>query len=182
MTQIPTTLIPTTTLPLETAQGLVDVPLTRPSFPAYTGTLQGDRFGNKDLLHVDDKPQFAEVAILRAFEADGWQGRWVEPYQRAAMDPSILHAWNGGAFKTQEQVPIAELWVKERLHAIASQNRNSYAGCWDVVAWKDERLIFVEAKLSKKDRMRPTQLRWLEAALKCGCAVEDFLVVEWTLS
>ena len=37
-----------------------------------------------------------------------------------------------------------------------------------------------ESKKRKKDRMRGTQLRWLEAALRCGCAVGDFLVVEWS--
>ncbi len=30
--------------------------------------------------------------------------------------------------------------------------------------------------------MRGTQVRWLEAALRCGCALEDFLVVEWELT
>lgn len=33
-----------------------------------------------------------------------------------------------------------------------------------------------------KDRIRARQVCWLEAALHCGCAVEDFLVVEWSLS
>lgn len=71
--------------------------------------------------------------------------------------------------------------MSERLHAIAIANGNTYAGCWDVIAWKGDRLVFAEAKRQKKDRMQRTQLRWLETALQCGCTVEDFLVVEWGL-
>ena len=53
-----------------------------------------------------------------------------------------------------------------------------------MVAWTrsdagDGRLVFAESKKHKKDRIRGTQLRWLEAALTCGMRVEDFVVVEW---
>lgn len=156
------------------------IPLCRPTFAKATDVECVDSFGGKDLLLVDGRPQFAEVAILRAFEADGWQGRWVETYQRGAMTPALLRAWNGGAFKTQTDVPIEEAWVNDKLHAIAVANGNTFSGCWDVVAWKDQRLAFTESKKQKKDRLRGTQLRWLEAALRCGCTVEDFLVVEWS--
>jgi hypothetical protein len=71
--------------------------------------------------------------------------------------------------------------VNERLHAMATANGNTFSGCWDVVAWKNDRLVFAESKKAKNDRMRGTQLKWLEAALRCGCSVEDFLVVEWGL-
>ncbi|MBL0035362.1 MAG: hypothetical protein IPP26_06230 [Flavobacteriales bacterium] len=68
------------------------------------------------------------------------------------------------------------------LHAIAEANGNSFRGCWDVVAWKDDRLVFAESKKQKKDRMRDTQVQWMEAALRCEAVVEDFLVVEWSLT
>ena len=135
---------------------------------------------------MDRRPQFAEVAILRAFERDGWQGRWLETYGKPNMRPGLWREWKPGGQGAQEHVPIADPWVNERLEAIAVANGNSFAGCWDVVAWSrnaagDERVVFAEAKLSKKDRIRDTQLRWLEAALQCGCSVEDFLVVEWAI-
>ena len=141
-----------------------------------------DSFGGKNLLDVDSKPQFAEVAILRAFEQAGWQGRWVETYGKPRMQPGLWREWMPGGQGAQEQVPISDAWVNERLEAIAVSNGNSFAGCWDVIAWKGDRLIFAEAKLSKKDRIRGTPLCWLEAALQCGCSVNDFLVVEWSLS
>lgn len=43
-------------------------------------------------------------------------------------------------------------------------------------------LVFAESKKRTRDEMRGTQVRWLEAALRCGCSVADFQVVEWELA
>ncbi len=167
------------TMELELSLGRVAVPLCRPRFTAYTDPTDINSFGNKDLLLVDGRPQFAEVAILRAFENEGWQGRWLEtyPYRK---NPRHWSEWKAGGPGAQEHVPIRVPWVNERLQAIAHANGGYYSGCWDVVAWKGGRLAFAESKKQKNDRMRSTQLRWLEAALQCGCSVDDFLVVEWS--
>ena len=157
------------------------IPLCRPTFTAATLVDGIHSFGGKDLLLVDGRPQFAEVAILRAFQAAGWQGRWLETYGNGKMTPGLWNAWHPDGPRAQEQLPIGDAWVNERLQAIAAGNGNSFSGCWDVVAWKNERLVFAESKKRKKDAMRGTQLRWLETALRCGCALEDFLVVEWEL-
>lgn len=159
----------------------LDLPRCTPSFSSYTDAHDINTFGNKDLLLVDGKPQFAEVAILRAFENEGWQGRWVEVYGHMHA-PAFWREWKPGGPGAQKHIPIAEPWVNERLQAIAKANGGNYAGCWDVLAWKGERLVFAEAKLQQKDKLRDTQFRWLEAALQCGCTVEDFLVVEWALT
>ena len=167
---------------LTTAQGEANylIPRCRPTFTAAPRADGAHTFGGKDLLLVDGRAQFAEVAILRAFQAAGWQGRWVEtyPYRK---HPRHWLEWKPGGPQAQEHVPITERWVNERLQAIAQANGGFYAGCWDVVAWKDHRLVFAESKKRSRDRLRGTQLRWLEAALRCGCSVEDFLVVEWGL-
>jgi hypothetical protein len=177
----PAALLPTDTLPLPLSHGSVHVPLCRARFTAYSGQDNPHTFGGKDLLLVDGKPQFAEVAILRAFQGSGWQGRWLETYGNGMMTPGLWNAWHPDGPRAQEQLPITDAWVNERLQAIAAENGNSFSGCWDVVAWKNDRLVFAESKKRKKDAMRGTQLRWLEAALRCGCALEDFLVVEWAL-
>lgn len=139
------------------------------------------RFGNKDLVLVDGRPQFAEVAILRLFEADGWHGRWVEtyPYRK---NPRFWREWSGAGPMAQRHVPIATPWVDAWLREIAAANGGPFSGCWDVAAWKGDRLVFAESKKRRKDRLRGTQLRWLEAALRCGLQVEDFLVVEWSIA
>jgi len=176
----PPTLQPTDHLPLPLGGHTHHIPRCRPAFTAAPHTEGVDSFGGKDLLLVDGRPQFAEVAILRAFQQAGWEGRWLEtyPYRK---HPRHWLEWKPGGTRAQEHVPIAEAWVIERLLAIAQANGGYFSGCWDVVVWKNHRLVFAESKRQKKDRMRGTQLRWLEAALRCGCGVEDFLVVEWGL-
>ncbi|MBL7945763.1 MAG: hypothetical protein JNN32_06820 [Flavobacteriales bacterium] len=166
---------------LKLASGAVNVTVCRTQFTAYNGRDTTHTFGGKDLLLVDGRPQFAEVAILRLFQAAGWQGRWLEtyPYRK---HPRLWLEWKPGGCRAQEHVPIQEAWVNEKLQAIAQANGGYFSGCWDVVAWKNDRLVFAESKKRKKDAMRGTQLRWLEAALKCGCSVEDFVVVEWDVS
>jgi hypothetical protein len=78
---LPAALLPTGTLPL--SLGIVYVPLCRARFTAYRGQDSAYNFGGQDLLLVDGLPQFAEVAILRAFQAAGWQGRWLETHGNA---------------------------------------------------------------------------------------------------
>ncbi|MBL7985349.1 MAG: hypothetical protein JNM91_10145 [Flavobacteriales bacterium] len=158
--------------PLLLRTGTVHVPTVRPHFQPWTGDRTGiHTFGGKDLLLVDGQPQFAEVAILRAFQADGWQGRWLETYGHGPMKPGLWNAWHPDGPRAQVHGPITEGWVTERLQAIALANGNTYSGCWDVVVWKNDRLVFAESKKQRKDRMRGTQLRWMEAAMECGCGV-----------
>lgn len=157
------------------------IPLYRTTFTAAISVEGIHTFGDKDLLLVDGRPQFAEVAILRLFQAAGWQGRWVETYGHGKRTPGLWNAWHRDGPQAQEHLPIEEAWVNERLDAIATANGGSFSGCWDVVAWTSDRLVFAESKKHKKDRIGGTQLRWLEAALICGMRVEDFLVVEWEL-
>lgn len=139
-------------------------------------------FGNKPLLQVDGRAQFAEVAILRLFEEAGWQGRWVETYAKPNMRPGFWRTWDPGGPNAQVHVPIPEAWVNDRLERIAVANGNSFSGCWDVVAWKDDRLVFAESKRAKQDALRSTQMRWRDAALQSGCNENDLVVVEWQLA
>ena len=181
---LPADLTPTDHLVLTTASGAVKVPVCRPAFQLWTGS-PVHTFGGKDLLDVDGRAQFAEVAILRLFEQVGWQGRWVETYGKGKMTPGLWRDWHPDGPRAQVHHPIEATWVNERLHAIALAKGNSFSGCWDVVAWArnavgDDRLVFAECKKAKHDRLRPTQLRWLEAAILCGMNAEDFLVVEWS--
>jgi hypothetical protein len=69
--------------------------------------------------------------------------------------------------------------VIELLSRIAAVNGGNHAGVWDVVAWSGQRTVFVESKRANKDAIRPTQTRWLAAALKAGLGADDFLVAEW---
>ena len=60
---------------------------------------------------------------------------------------------------------------------IAEQN-GGFAGFFDVFAYRGSEIVFAEVKLSKKDRLRATQKRWIAAALAAGVPVENLLIVE----
>ncbi|HMQ77516.1 MAG TPA: hypothetical protein PKE21_15295 [Flavobacteriales bacterium] len=177
---LPPALIPTHQLHHADEGRVHTLPLCRITFPAARATAGVHTYGGKPLVLVAGRPMFAEFAILRLFEAEGWQGRWVITYQHG-RNPRLWRTWDPAGPKAQVHAPIAEPRVNERLQAIAAANGNTYGGCWDVVAWKDGRLVFAESKRKGKDRIRPTQLRWHAAALACGCAPEDFVVVEWVV-
>jgi hypothetical protein len=51
----------------------------------------------------------------------------------------------------------------------------------DVVAWKGDRLVFLESKLHKNDRIQDTQPRWMMSSLESGLTLANFIVVEWHL-
>jgi len=53
------------------------------------------------------------------------------------------------------------------------------SGAFDVLAWADESVLFIEAKHGGKDTLRGSQKAWIEAALEEGVSLESLLVVEW---
>jgi len=155
------------------------LPLVNIQLQKWDGALVADTFGGKGLLSLDGEPAFAELVLLRMFQASGWEARWVETYGRPRMAPMFLNNWTVTSIKNQTNVPITHAPVAELLHTIALQNGNTYGGCWDIVAWKNDRIIFAELKRAKKDRMQPTQIKWADAALACGLSTDNFLIVEW---
>lgn len=148
------------------------------TFKKWNGTPLLHTFGGKAVLDVSGKPQFAELAIADFFERHGFSVRWVETYGRSGM-PMFLTDWQDKPHKEQTDRPIENQQVMDTLKRIAAINGGSYSGCWDVVAWKDETLLFAESKRLKRDRLRESQRRWFEAGLKSSLTPDNFVVVEW---
>lgn len=150
--------------------GKIHIPKSRPTFKRWTGRFEGDTYGNKPILDVDGEPMFAELAILRIFQRDGWDGVWVDTFSR-----KYRTAWgeDGGVKLSGDRL---------RLLKTIHQRAGSASGCFDVFCWKGERVLFAESKRRSKDRIRETQLRWLEAALQARLEPSSFLVVEWSFS
>jgi hypothetical protein len=156
------------------------VPKTTPQFEVWTGSPLSYTFGGKRLLDYRGEPCFAELAIVRAFLGAGWSARWVSTFASAAMSPRFLTGWRDGQLSDQTQEPIEDKSVRAKVDAIAVANGRTYAGCWDVVAWNRDRLLFAESKLKGRDKIRSTQRRWLAAGLSSGLSIDDFLIVEWS--
>lgn len=148
----------------------VDVPKTTPSFRPWQGRPPKDRYGNKPLLECDDELVFAELAILRLFEREGWEGRWIDSYRRKYR----TGYWGPNVTK---DLPAEQHAVLDSIRAKSGRR----GGCFDVFCWGGGLAAFAEAKWTAHDRIRPSQRRWLEAALDVGIPLESFLIVEWTI-
>lgn len=151
------------------------------SFEKWEGTPIKNTFGGKTLLNINTKPSFAELVIVELFVKEDWEARWICTYGRGKQNPLFLKVWKDDNLKNQENYPIKECWVMNILNEVASLNGNSFSGCWDVVAWRNDKIIFAESKRLKKDSIRQTQINWFEAGLKNGLNEENFLIVQWDL-
>ena len=159
------------------------VPGTTLALHKWTGPRINDDFNGKGLIDFEGAPLFAELVVQRMAEASGWSAVWVEPFAAPPMNPYIMIDWNGDASISKQNVVTIDVpYVAKTLARIAELNGNSYSGCWDVVAWRQPRIIFVELKRTKHDDIQATQVRWLKAGLKAGLTVSDFLIAKWDYS
>ena len=71
--------------------------------------------------------------------------------------------------------------IETLLNSIAENNDNNYGGCWDIVSWKNDKILFSESKRTKKDFIQSTQNKWLKCSFNLGLRPENFLMVEWKL-
>jgi hypothetical protein len=171
MTLYPEQLMPETLESLHLPSGLdVQIPKTAPVFRLWSGEFTGDTYGNKPLLDIDGTPVFAELAILRLFQKDGWNGVWVDTFGKKDRT-----SWGeAGVVRLSGD----KLELLKAIH----QRAGSASGCFDVFCWKNDTVVFAESKRRSKDEIRETQLAWLEAAMQTGLDASAFLIVEWTSS
>jgi 5-methylcytosine-specific restriction endonuclease McrA len=140
------------------------VPKATPFFRKWTGTVPENTYNNKPVLDFDGEMVFAELAILRAFERAGWEGRWIDSYRNRYR----IGYWGENVTK---ELPAEQRAILGSIHA--------KGGCFDVFCWRDGAVMFAESKWKDRDAIRETQRRWLEAALDKRLSLESFLIVEW---
>lgn len=157
----------------------IQIPKCKTSFNLWQGNPITNTFGGKPLIDVNGKPMFAELAIMHLFLEDGWDARWLESYGRGQRNIVCLAEWADLPYSQQTECLIENETIMNTLRGIAELNGGNFNGCWDVLAWKGDRIIFAESKRLKRDKIRDTQTRWLDAALRYGLKPENFLVVEW---
>lgn len=177
----PKALIPTEFEIFKIGDQTFEVPKCIVKFEKWDGEPVKETFGGKTIVKVNGKPMFAELAILEKFIGDGWQSRWIETYGKSKSEPICLSEWKDDKYKNQIHHPITNKTILNLLSEITAKNENSFSGCWDVLAWKDDKIIFAESKRKKKDSIRSTQNNWLSAGLKSGLKLNNFLIVQWDL-
>ena len=149
----------------------VDIPKAQPVFTPWTRPVEVDTYGRKQVLDVNGRPVFAEIAILMALMEDGWQGVWIDSYRRKFRTYD-------GTIHSIEVLPDEAAGLLRRIYRQVGKR----GGAWDVFCWQEGRVLFAESKRKKRDRIRSSQLMFLEAALKVGLPMQSFLLVEWDLS
>jgi hypothetical protein len=168
----PALLVPSTTQALQLPKsGRVLVPKAKPSLSGWTGQAPVDTYNGKQVLNWAGRPAFAELAVLWALLEIGWDGVWIDTYSNVFR----VGYW--------DNVPVAKLPAAPMaLLARVREAANSRFGPWDVFCWRGPEVLFAECKRATRDAIRNSQIQWLQAALDIGLAVDDFLVVEWTIA
>ena len=135
----------------------------------WVGAPRRFTYGNKAEIDFEGEQLWAEIVMLRMLEREGFEGVWVDTYRRCF----------------RPDMPPAECdlprHAQEAYEAIAGGKPHGAPGCWDLLVWQDEQIGFVELKRGKRNRIQPSQIRWLSTALEKGYRKNQFLVVEWDL-
>lgn len=150
---------------------LIELPVIRPTFSRWTGPPIEDDYGGKPVLEYGGEPVFAELAVLRLLQDDGWNGVWVDTYRNRYL--ADLPERGGGT-----DLPPGRESLLEGIYV----RKGSRSGCWDVFAWRGGDVLFAESKWKDNDALRTSQREWLQAALAEQLRPREFLVVEWELS
>ncbi len=149
------------------------LPICHPTFKLWTGPKPTFDYGNKPIIDYKNKPVFAELAISRILIDAGWQSIWVETYGGTNFLKEMPTEWklrsNNVSIPENKQSLLQRIWKISKTTA-----------CFDVLAWKDNTVLFCEAKNKGKDRLTKPQIRFIEGALACGVPASSLLIVEWS--
>ena len=117
---------------------------------------------------LDGRALFPEIALLVLFQKAGWKGVWVDGTHRRYFD-KMPNVSKGAGLDTR----IASLLA--RVNAAAAGRRTS---CWDLVLWDRKTVLFIDV-VPGPIAPGHTRVAWLDAALRSGVSLGQFLVVEW---
>ncbi len=177
-----------TPITLPTGRAINDVPALFLRFPRWTGPQFVDDFGKQSagMVELDGEHLFAELAVLRLLEKEGWSGRWVNTYSGRGEVWKFLTEWRDVLRDEQKNRPIEDAEPRQLLARIAGLNgRARYKGCWDTFAWRGQEFVFLQCKRTPpkaNDMVKAEQENWLRSALYLGdrrLSLRSFCVVQW---
>jgi hypothetical protein len=149
----------------------IEIAKATPVFSRWKRAPPSDTFGGKPVLEINGELVFAELAILRLLEQAGWEGRWVDSYRQRFLT----------GYWPEPQTHDLPL-LQKAIFDLTQSRAGGTGGCFDVMCWRGNALLFAESKWKDHDRIKDNQRRWLQAALEVGLPLESFLIVEWTAS
>ncbi|RYD52708.1 MAG: hypothetical protein EOP52_00740 [Sphingobacteriales bacterium] len=128
-----------------------------------------DTYGGKPLLNLNGEPLFAELALLRLLESQGYKGAWVDTFR--------TKFWQGLPERSDPVLP--DPIILDAFNRIYKLKGGPKTGCFDIIAYREGHFVFAELKRKAKDAIRSTQVEWLEAALNAGFHDPTFFIAEW---
>jgi hypothetical protein len=174
------------TLPVGTIVN--EVPGVFLRFPRWGGDPFVDDFGKKaaGMVELDGEHLFAELAVLRLLEKEGWSGRWVNTQGGGGEIWKYLTEWRDVPRQEQRNRPIEDAEPRQLLARVAGMNKPArYAGCWDVFAWRESEFAFFTCRRGTPKNaveVKSGQVEWLRAALYLGdprLRLRSFCFVLW---
>jgi hypothetical protein len=130
-----------------------------------SGVLQST-YTSKPLVDVDGESLFGELAIVRWLAKDGWDALWVDTFHGRKFWREMPHM--GPPVSPPPQV--------RSLYDRIAQTKGSPSGCFDIVAWSESRIIWLEYK-GPRDKPNRNEALWIEAALQSGVEEKDLFFV-----
>jgi hypothetical protein len=160
--------------PVTTDAGLVLVATATVAYQRWPGpklTWQ-ETYGKTPLVGADGLRTCAEVAIVDALRADGYDAWWIDTFGQA---PAF---WRGSIIA----VDLLPPHVRERFEAVERHIGDvKRSGRWDIVAWRADKVVVLESK-GAGDAIRPGQARWLAASILTGAFSADaFGIVNYSV-
>jgi hypothetical protein len=114
-----------------------------------------------------------ELAIVHHLRDQGWHGVWVNSFGPRELRSEWFPA---PAVKTLAETGVPT-WAVEAFDRLRAANGGTLNGFFDVFAWREPGEVrFCEAKVGP-DRVKPTQVRFIELALRFHCS-EQFMIIE----
>lgn len=177
-----------TPITLPTGRRIDEVPAVFARFPRWTGQPFVDDLGKQSagMVELDGEHLFAELAVLRLLEREGWSGRWVNTQGAKGEVWKYLTEWRDVPRDQQKHRNIEEAEPRQLLARIAGLNgRARYRGCWDTFAWRGEEFAFLQCRRGAPkpdDAVKGEQESWLRSALYLGdrrITLRSFCFVQW---
>lgn len=123
-------------------------------------------YTTKPLVSLEGEALFGELAIVRLLEKDGWRAVWADTFHGRKF-------WSNMPNKSSPvRLPTDIQSIYDRIASI----KGSPSGCFDVIAWNCERVIFLEYK-SLRDKSNKNELLWISAAIDAGISERDLYFV-----
>ena len=150
----------------------VDLPVCHLNFSKWLGELPNFDLGKKPIINCKEKGVFAELAILEILIDSGWEGVRVETYGGVHFLKDMPTSWklsqHNISIPPDKEALLKNIWKTGKTTA-----------CFDVFAWKDDKILFCEGKHKGKDRLTKAQIKFIEGTLACGISAQSLMIVEW---